>query len=231
MIIQVVEVVKCCIFVIIFYFDVGKIIIIEKFLLMGKVIVVVGIVKLCKFDCYVMFDWMEMEKQCGIFIIILVMQFFYCEYMINLFDIFGYEDFFEDIYCILIVVDLVLMVFDGGKGVELWIIVLMEVCWLCDMFIVSFINKFDCDICDFIELFDEIEVVLKIKVVLIIWLIGCYKDFKGVYYLVDDRIIVYVLGYGYECIEIKVIEKFDFDEVCVYFGDFYDNFVEELELV
>lgn len=36
----------------------------------------------------------------------------------NLVDMSGYFDFFEDIYCMLIVVDVVVMVIDGVKGVE-----------------------------------------------------------------------------------------------------------------
>ena len=84
------------------------------------------------------------------------------------------------------------MVLDGGKGVEPRTIALMEVCRLRDTPIVSFINKLDRDIRDPIELLDEIEAVLKIKAAPITWPIGCYKDFKGVYHLADDRIIVYV---------------------------------------
>ena len=107
----------------------------------------------------------------------------------------------------------------------------MEVCRLRDTPIVSFINKLDRDIRDPIELLDEIEAVLKIKAAPITWPIGCYKDFKGVYHLADDRIIVYVPGHGHERIETKVIEKLDSDEARAHLGDLYDNFVEELELV
>lgn len=123
------------------------------------------------------------------------------------------------------------MVLDGGKGVEPRTIALMEVCRLRDTPIVSFINKLDRDIRDPIELLDEIEAVLKIKAAPITWPIGCYKDFKGVYHLADDRIIVYVPGHGHERIETKVIEKLDSDEARAHLGDLYDNFVEELELV
>lgn len=106
-------------------------------------------------------------------------------------DILGYEDFFEDIYWILMVVDLCFMVIDVVKGVEDWICKFMEVICLCDMLIVIFMNKFDCDICDFMELFDEVEIEFDILCVLIIWLIGCGKSFKGVYYFYCDEIILY----------------------------------------
>jgi peptide chain release factor 3 len=74
----------------------------------------------------------------------------------------------------------------------------MDVCRLRDTPIVSFINKLDRDIRDPIELLDEIEAVLKIKAAPITWPIGCYRDFKGVYHLADDYIIVYTAGHGHE---------------------------------
>lgn len=211
--------------------DAGKTTITEKLLLMGKAIAVAGTVKSRKSDRHATSDWMEMEKQRGISITTSVMQFPYREHMINLLDTPGHEDFSEDTYRTLTAVDSALMVLDGGKGVEPRTIALMEVCRLRDTPIVSFINKLDRDIRDPIELLDEIEAVLKIKAAPITWPIGCYKDFKGVYHLADDRIIVYVPGHGHERIETKVIEKLDSDEARAHLGDLYDNFVEELELV
>lgn len=114
--------------------------------------------------------------------------------MVNLFDILGYEDFFEDIYCILIVVDFCLMVIDVVKGVEDCICKLMEVICLCIIFIVIFMNKCDCDICDLMELLDEVEIEFNIVCVFIIWLIGCGKEFKGVYYIYCEEMILYSIG-------------------------------------
>ena len=107
----------------------------------------------------------------------------------------------------------------------------MDVCRLRDTPIVSFINKLDRDIRDPIELLDEIEAVLKIKAAPITWPIGCYRDFKGVYHLAEDRIIVFVPGHGHERIETRVIDKLDSDEARAHLGDMYDDFVEQLELV
>ncbi len=228
---QAAEVAKRRTFAIISHPDAGKTTITEKLLLMGKAIAVAGTVKSRKSDRHATSDWMEMEKQRGISITTSVMQFPYREHMINLLDTPGHEDFSEDTYRTLTAVDSALMVLDGGKGVEPRTIALMEVCRLCDTPIVSFINKLDRDIRDPIELLDEIEAVLKIKAAPITWPIGCYKDFKGVYHLADDRIIVYVPGHGHERIETKVIEKLDSDEARAHLGDLYDNFVEELELV
>ena len=228
---QAAEVAKRRTFAIISHPDAGKTTITEKLLLMGKAIAVAGTVKSRKSDRHATSDWMEMEKQRGISITTSVMQFPYREHMINLLDTPGHEDFSEDTYRTLTAVDSALMVLDGGKGVEPRTIALMEFCRLRDTPIVSFINKLDRDIRDPIELLDEIEAVLKIKAAPITWPIGCYKDFKGVYHLADDRIIVYVPGHGHERIETKVIEKLDSDEARAHLGDLYDNFVEELELV
>ncbi|MBG6792011.1 peptide chain release factor 3 [Pseudomonas aeruginosa] len=228
---QAAEVAKRRTFAIISHPDAGKTTITEKLLLMGKAIAVAGTVKSRKSDRHATSDWMEMEKQRGISITTSVMQFPYREHMINLLDTPGHEDFSEDTYRTLTAVDSALMVLDGGKGVEPRTIALMEVCRLRDTPIVSFINKLDRDIRAPIELLDEIEAVLKIKAAPITWPIGCYKDFKGVYHLADDRIIVYVPGHGHERIETKVIEKLDSDEARAHLGDLYDNFVEELELV
>ncbi len=229
--IQAAEVAKRRTFAIISHPDAGKTTITEKLLLMGKAIAVAGTVKSRKSDRHATSDWMEMEKQRGISITTSVMQFPYREHMINLLDTPGHEDFSEDTYRTLTAVDSALMVLDGGKGVEPRTIALMEVCRLRDTPIVSFINKLDRDIRDPIELLDEIEAVLKIKAAPITWPIGCYRDFKGVYHLAQDKIIVYVPGHGHERIETKVIDKLDSDEARAHLGDLYDNFLEELELV
>ncbi|MBV2207398.1 MAG: peptide chain release factor 3, partial [Pseudomonas sp.] len=63
------------------------------------------------------------------------------------------------------------------------------------------------------------------------WPIGCYRDFKGVYHLREDKIIVYVPGHGHERTEKRVIDKLDSDEARTHLGDMYQRFVEELELV
>ena len=229
--IQAAEVAKRRTFAIISHPDAGKTTITEKLLLMGKAIAVAGTVKSRKSDRHATSDWMEMEKQRGISITTSVMQFPYREQMINLLDTPGHEDFSEDTYRTLTAVDSALMVLDGGKGVEPRTIALMDVCRLRDTPIVSFINKLDRDIRDPIELLDEIEAVLKIKAAPITWPIGCYKDFKGVYHLADDTIIVYTPGHGHERTETKIIRHLDSDEARAHLGDEYARFTEQLELV
>ena len=218
-------------FAIISHPDAGKTTLTEKLLWFGGAIQVAGEIRARKAARHATSDWMELEKQRGISVTSSVMQFPYRDCVINLLDTPGHEDFSEDTYRTLTAVDSALMVLDGGKGVEPRTIALMEVCRLRDTPIVSFINKLDRDIRDPIELLDEIEAVLKIKAAPITWPIGCYKDFKGVYHLADDRIIVYVPGHGHERTEQKVINKLDSDEARAHLGDMYERFVEELELV
>lgn len=229
--IQAAEVAKRRTFAIISHPDAGKTTITEKLLLMGKAIAVAGTVKSRKSDRHATSDWMEMEKERGISITTSVMQFPYRDHTVNLLDTPGHEDFSEDTYRTLTAVDSALMVLDGGKGVEPRTIALMEVCRLRDTPIVSFINKLDRDIRDPVELLDEIEAVLNIKAAPITWPIGCYKDFKGVYHLAADKVIVYQPGHGHERIEQIVIDGLDSEAARAHIGDLYDDFVEQLELV
>lgn len=144
----------------------------------------------------------------------------------------GYEDFLEDMYCILMVVDLVLMVIDGVKGVEDCIVKLMEVCCMCDILIILFVNKMDCEICEFLELLDEIENVFKIKCVLIIWLFGIGCDFVGVFNLIEEKFYVYKVGFGLIIIEIEVCDGYDYLDLCEKVGELvWVVFEEFLELV
>lgn len=225
------EVAKRRTFAIISHPDAGKTTITERLLLMGQAINVAGTVKARKSDRHATSDWMAMEKQRGISVSTSVMQFPYRECMINLLDTPGHEDFSEDTYRTLTAVDSALMVLDGGKGVEPRTIALMDVCRLRDTPIVSFVNKLDRDIRDPIELLDEIEAVLNIKAAPITWPIGCYRDFKGVYHLAEDKIIVYQTGHGHERTVSRIISKLDSDEAREHLDDLYDSFVEELELV
>ena len=225
------EVAKRRTFAIISHPDAGKTTITERLLLMGQAISVAGTVKSRKSDRHATSDWMAMEKERGISVTTSVMQFPYRDAMVNLLDTPGHEDFSEDTYRTLTAVDSALMVLDGGKGVEPRTIALMDVCRLRDTPIVSFVNKLDRDIRDPIELLDEIEAVLNIKAAPITWPIGCYRDFKGVYHLADDKIIVYVPGHGHERTEQQVIDGLDSDAARAHLGDLYDDFVEQLALV
>ena len=154
-------------FAIISHPDAGKTTITEKLLLYGKAIQLAGTVKARKSDRHATSDWMEMEKQRGISVTTSVMQFPYRGRVVNLLDTPGHEDFSEDTYRTLTAVDSVLMVIDGSKGVEDRTIKLMEVCRLRNTPIITFINKLDRETRDPIEILDEIESILNIKLSLI----------------------------------------------------------------
>ena len=61
---------------------------------------------------------MEIEKQRGISVTSSVMQFDYQDKRINILDTPGHEDFSEDTYRTLVVVDSAVMVIDSAKGIE-----------------------------------------------------------------------------------------------------------------
>jgi peptide chain release factor 3 len=151
--------------------------------------------------------------------------------MVNLLDTPGHEDFSEDTYRTLTAVDSALMVVDGAKGVEARTIKLMEVCRLRDTPILSFVNKMDRDIRDPIDLLDEIEAVLSIKGAPINWPIGMGKEFKGVYNLYSDVIHVFKQGQSNVIADDIQIQRLDSDEARQLLGVYYDDFVEEVELV
>jgi len=225
------EVSKRRTFAIISHPDAGKTTITEKLLLMGKAIEVAGTVKSRKADRHATSDWMAMEKQRGISISTSVMQFPYRQHNINLLDTPGHEDFSEDTYRTLTAVDCALMVLDGGKGIEPRTIALMEVCRLRSTPIISFVNKLDRDIKDPIELLDEIEAILNIKAAPITWPIGCYRDFKGVYVLEADEIIVYQAGNNNQRVANQVIAGLHSAAARAYLGDMHAELLEQLELV
>ena len=218
-------------FAIISHPDAGKTTITEKLLLLGQLIQVAGSVKGKKADRHATSDWMTMEQERGISVTSSVMQFPYKDRTVNLLDTPGHEDFSEDTYRTLTAVDSALMIVDGAKGVEARTIKLMDVCRLRDTPILSFVNKMDRDIREPIELLDEIEEVLKIKAAPINWPIGMGKSFKGLYNLYTDTIHVFQPGSNYVIPEDVQIKGLESDEAKELLGLYYDDFVEEIELV
>ena len=217
-------------FAIISHPDAGKTTITEKLLLFGNAIQLAGSVK-GKKGPHARSDWMSMEQERGISVTSSVMQFPYKERIVNLLDTPGHEDFSEDTYRTLTAVDSVLMVIDGAKGVEERTIKLMEVCRLRDTPILSFINKMDRDIRDPIEVMDEIESVLKIEAAPINWPLGMGKEFKGVYNLYTDTIIVYHKGMGHTIPPETLINGLDSKEAKDLLGVYANDVCDEIELV
>ena len=222
------EVAKRRTFAIISHPDAGKTTVTEKLLLFGKAISLAGTVKARKSDRYATSDWMEMEKQRGISVTTSVMQFPYKDRVVNLLDTPGHEDFSEDTYRTLTAVDSVLMVLDGSKGVEDRTIKLMDVCRLRDTPILTFINKLDREIRDPIELLDEVEEILQIACAPITWPIGMGSRFRGVVDLYQDEIHLFEPGTDGTA---RVIHGLDSDEARAELSDYYDELVDEIELV
>lgn len=218
-------------FAIISHPDAGKTTLTEKLLLFGGAINLAGTVKGRKAARHATSDWMELEKQRGISVTTSAMQFEYNNFIFNLLDTPGHEDFSEDTYRTLTAVDAALMVIDAGKGVEPRTIKLMQVCRLRNTPIITFINKMDRDIREPIELLDEIENILDIQCAPITWPIGSGKSFKGVYNLLTDEVHLYTPGMGDRTQAATVVKGIDNPELETKLGDLLDEFRLELELV
>lgn len=177
-------------FAIISHPDAGKTTITENLLLLGGAIQIAGSVKARKADRMAKSDWMAMEQERGISVTTSVLQFEYEAILFNLLDTPGHADFSEDTYRTLTAVDSALMVIDAAKGVEARTIKLLEVCRLRSMPIMTFINKMDRDSLAPLELLDRIESELAINCIPVTWPIGSGRGFRGVYHLMQDRLIL-----------------------------------------
>lgn len=193
-------------FAIISHPDAGKTTLTEKLLLYGGAIGLAGTIKGRKATRAATADWMRMEQERGISVTTSVMQFPYQDYLFNLLDTPGHEDFSEDTYRTLTAVDSALMVIDAARGVEARTIKLMEVCRLRSTPIVTFINKLDRQSRDPLALLDEIEKVLGITCAPLTWPLGMGSDFKGVYHLADDTIHLFSPGSGAHIKEANIIK-------------------------
>ncbi|MFV1871733.1 MAG: peptide chain release factor 3 [Oleiphilus sp.] len=218
-------------FAIISHPDAGKTTITEKVLLFGQAIQKAGTVKGKKSGQHAKSDWMEMEKERGISVTTSVMQFPYNDCLVNLLDTPGHADFSEDTYRTLTAVDSCLMVIDAAKGVEERTVKLMEVTRLRDTPIITFMNKLDRDTRDPIELLDEVESVLNIACAPITWPIGMGKEFKGVYNLYTDEVILYQTGQGHKIQEQRIIKGIDSPELESKLGAYAQDLKDEIELV
>ena len=218
-------------FAIISHPDAGKTTLTEKLLLYGGAIQLAGTVKGRKASRHATSDWMALEQQRGISVTSSVMQFPYEDYVVNLLDTPGHEDFSEDTYRTLTAVDSALMVIDCAKGVEQRTIKLMDVCRLRDTPIMTFINKLDREGREPIDLLDEIESVLKIQCAPVTWPIGMGRSLKGVYHLLQDKIYLYDRATREKAADIRQIDGLHTDEASAVLGDAVDSFRDEIELV
>ncbi len=168
-------------FAIISHPDAGKTTLTEKLLLYGNAIELAGNVRARRSQRATTSDWMEMERARGISISSTVLQFPYQNYVLNLLDTPGHQDFSEDTYRTLSAVDSAVMVIDAAKGIEPQTLKLFEVCRKRGIPIFTFINKLDRPARDPLELLDEIQKVLGMEPVPMNWPVGDGPNFRGVY--------------------------------------------------
>lgn len=168
-------------FAIISHPDAGKTTLTEKLLLYGNAIELAGNVRARRNQRNTTSDWMTMERERGISITSTVLQFPYKDFVINLLDTPGHQDFSEDTYRTLSAVDSAVMVLDAAKGIEPQTRKLFEVCRKRGIPIFTFINKMDRPARDPLELLDEIEALLGMEPVPMNWPVGDGPIFQGVY--------------------------------------------------
>jgi len=195
-------------FAIISHPDAGKTTLTEKLLLFGGAIQLAGAVKARRNARHATSDWMEIERQRGISVTSSVMQLEYEGYTLNLLDTPGHEDFSEDTYRVLTAVDAAIMVIDAAKGVEAQTIKLLEVCRLRNTPIIAFVNKLDREVRGSLDLLEEIESTLKIDCAPVTWPIGMGKSFRGVFHLLDERLLRFDPGQAKRT-EAELIEGLD----------------------
>ncbi|GLS04663.1 peptide chain release factor 3 [Chitiniphilus shinanonensis] len=217
-------------FAIISHPDAGKTTLTEKLLFFSGAIQLAGTVKGKKGGKFATSDWMEIEKQRGISVASSVMQFDYREHVVNLLDTPGHQDFSEDTYRVLTAVDSALMVIDAAKGVEEQTIKLLNVCRLRNTPIVTFMNKYDREVRDSLELLDEVESILKIRCAPITWPVGMGKTFRGVYHILRDQVLLFKAGQG-PLDDVEVIDGIDNPRLDELFPLEIEQTRMELELV
>jgi len=196
--------------------DAGKTTLTEKLLLFGGAIQIAGAVKSNKIKKHATSDFMDIEKQRGISVATSVMAFNYRQKKINILDTPGHKDFAEDTFRTLTAVDSAIVVIDVAKGVEEQTEKLVSVCKTRSTPMIVFINKMDREGKDGFDLLDDIEQKLKMKACPLSWPIGMGSDFKGVYNIYENKLIMFD-AHGKQneenVIEIKNLEDPILDEL------------------
>ncbi|QCE35812.1 peptide chain release factor 3 [Acetobacteraceae bacterium] len=126
-------------------------------------------------------DWLAIEQQRGISVATSAMTFSWHDYVFNLLDTPGHEDFSEDTYRTLTAVDCAIMVIDAAKGIEERTRKLFEICRLRDIPILTLINKMDRESEDCFDLLEEISSALALDVCPVTWPVGRGATFCGIY--------------------------------------------------
>lgn len=218
-------------FAIISHPDAGKTTLTEKLLLFGGAINLAGTIKGRKSARYATSDWMELERQRGISVTSSVMQFPYGEWMINLLDTPGHEDFSEDTYRTLSAVDSAIMVIDLAKGVEPRTIKLLEICRSRAIPIIAFINKVDREGREPMEVMDEIERVLRLECAPVTWPIGTGRRLRGIFHLEDQSVRLFSASDRERAVAGDLIHGLDNPRMEALLGSSAHELRDEVELV
>lgn len=212
--------------------DAGKTTITEKLLLYGGALELAGSVTAKKKQRDTASDWMELEKKRGISISSTVLQFEYKDFKLNLLDTPGHKDFSEDTYRVLNAVDSVIMVIDGAKGIESQTMKLFEICRNHGIPIFTFINKMDRPTKSPLELIDEIENVLQLKVYPMNWPIDDGQAFRGLYDRLSKEVHLFERTPGGVFKAPFSVHSLEDDSFKALFsGESYGNFIEETQLL
>ncbi|MEN2494200.1 MAG: Peptide chain release factor 3 [Hyphomicrobiaceae bacterium hypho_1] len=175
-------------FAIISHPDAGKTTLTEKLLFSSGAIHLAGTVKARGEARRARSDWMKIEQERGISVTSSVMTFKYKEFLYNLLDTPGHEDFSEDTYRTLTAVDSAIMVIDSSRGIESQTRKLFEVCRLRNIPIITFINKVDRESLDPFEILDQIQDELQLEICPRVWPIGMGSLFSGCYDLQNNEL-------------------------------------------
>ena len=212
--------------------DAGKTTLTEKLLLFGGAITLAGSVKAKKAARHTTSDWMAMEKERGISVSTSVMQFPYEDYVVNLLDTPGHQDFSEDTYRVLTAVDSALLVIDSAKGVETQTKKLMDVCRMRNTPIMSFINKLDRDGLAPLDVLADIEAHLNIECSPLTWPVGMGSDFKGTYDIRTGLLRLFSPAHGGKALPPDVVIK-NLDDPLLdeYLGEQADTLRMDMELI
>ncbi len=218
-------------FAIISHPDAGKTTLTEKLLLFSGAIQIAGAVKSNKIRKTTTSDFQEIEKQRGISVSTSVLSFHYNGFNINLLDTPGHKDFAEDTYRTLTAVDSVILVIDCVKGVEEQTEKLMNVCRMRNTPVIVFINKLDREGKIPIELLDEIEAKLDIKVRPLSYPMGMGFNFRGVYNIYENTFSFFKANKQKIEEEVELFKGIDDPSLLERFGDEAIKLKDDLELI
>ncbi|MCB9202342.1 MAG: peptide chain release factor 3 [Flavobacteriales bacterium] len=212
--------------------DAGKTTLTEKLLLFGGAIQEAGAVKSNKVKKSATSDFMEIERQRGISVSTSVLAFEYKGKKINILDTPGHKDFAEDTFRTLTAVDSVIVVIDVAKGVEEQTEKLVEVCRMRNIPMIVFINKLDREGKDAFELLDEVEQKLNLKVTPLSFPIGMGSEFKGVYNIWKNNLLLFTEENKQKIGKTEQIDDINDTKINALVGETHaENLREEMEII